>query len=180
MIIFKSCITCHHVSLSFLRVKVFSSDIKLFDILFGSLFVNYVYFLHDPRIKYSEFISYVLLTYPRIWANDVEVSQHCLSDLCSWFDDVSISNVRVVDVALYSKDVIAAYFHNIVFLWGWLEHDDCSLFNDIVISKDNFEVLVLLFTDDGTGGVDDASLAEDDVSYDFIKTEIENIRLLHV
>ena len=167
-------------SLSFLRVKIFGCDIKLFDILFCPLFVNYVYFLHDSWIEYSEFISYVLLTYPRIWANDVEVSQHCLSDLCSWFDDVSISNVWVVDVALYSKDVVAAYFHNIVFLWGWLEHDDCSLFNDIVISKEDFEVLVLLFTDDGTSGVNDASLAEDDVSYDFIKTEIENIRLLHV
>ena len=85
----------------------------------------------------------------------------------------------IENVAFDTEGVIAAYFHYVVFFWSWFEHDDCSLFNYIVVTKDYFEIFVLLLADDGASGVNDAALSEDNISYDLVQSQIENIGFFH-
>lgn len=113
--------------------------------------------------------AYILFTYFGVWPDYVKVTEVGLSDLCSCFYHVSISYMWVEEVAFDSKDVVVPYFHHVVFFWGGFEHDDCSFFDDIEISKDDFEVFVFFLADDRTGGVDDAALAEDDIADYFVE-----------
>ncbi len=78
----------------------------------------------------------------------------------------------VLDVAFNAEDVVVTYFHGVVFFGGRFEHDDCSLFDDIIISEDYLEVLFFAIADDRAGWIDDASLAENNGSYDFVEAEV--------
>ena len=166
-------------SLSFFGVKIFCCYKKLSNIFFCSLFIDYIYLFHYSWIEYSKFAANVLFAYPCIWSNDIETSKRCISDLCSWLYHIAISYLWIIDVAFDTKNVVTSYFHDVIILWCWFEHDDSSLFDDVVISKDYFEVLIFFLADDRASRIDDAALTEDYISYDLVETEIENIGFFH-
>lgn len=151
-------------------MKFFGGFEELFDILDSPFFVYHVYFLHDAWIKDSEAASDFFFADSGIWADEIEVAQNGVFDLCSGFYGVSITDVWIDDITFDSEYVVAAYFHGVVFFGGGFEHYDCSFLYDIIISEDYLEVLIFFLADDGAGGVDDAALAEDDVAYYFIES----------
>ncbi len=103
-----------------------------------------------------------------IGANDVVVTYNAIFYLCSRLDAVPISYLGVVHVGLYAKYIVTTDTHYIVFLC-WLEHNNRSFFNDVVIPKDYFEVFLFFFTDDWTGWIDYAPFAKSDIADNLIK-----------
>lgn len=103
-----------------------------------------------------------------IWANDVIVSKSSFLYFCLGLDYVPVSNLRIKDIWLDSECIVAADAHDILLFGGGFEHDDCPLFDDIVVPEDDLEILVFFLTDYGTGGIDDTSLSENYVAYNLV------------
>ena len=158
---------------SLLTLQSFSSNEQLFYILSCPLLINYINFFHNTRIEYSKMASNILFTYLSIRTNDVIVANYTIFDLSSSLDYITLTNLSVKYVAFNTKYIIAAYPHNIIFLWGRFKHNDCSLFNHIIISKNDLEVLLLSLTNDGTGGIDYASLAKYNIANYLVKSKIQ-------
>lgn len=103
-----------------------------------------------------------------IWANDVIVSKSSFLYLCFGLDDVPVSDLRIQDVWLDSEGIVAADAHDIILFGCGFEHDDCPLFDDIVVPKNYLEVFVFFLANYGTGRIDNTSLSEDYVAYDLV------------
>lgn len=153
-------------------MQPFGGDEQFPKVLLGPFLVDHVYFLHYPRIEYPEVAADVFFADSRVRADDVVVTKDGVPDLGPRFYDVTVSDLRVKDIAFDSEHVIAADPHDVVFLRGGLEHDDGPLLDDVEVAEDDFEVLIFFFADDGARGVDDASFAEDDVANDFIEAKV--------
>ena len=153
-------------------MKSLGGQKELLDVLPGPFLINHVNLLHHPRVEYSEPTANILLADPSVRPDDIEIPKHGISHLSPGLNDVTITDLWVVDVALDTKNVIASYLHSIVFFRGRLEHDDSPLFYHVVIPEYYLEVLVLLLTNDWASRVDYASLAEYHVAYDLVQAQI--------
>ena len=105
-----------------------------------------------------------------IRANDVIVTDDPIFDFSPCFNYVTISNLCVLNVAFDTKYVIVADSHCIIFFRCGFEHDYGSLFYDIVIPEDYFEILFLVIANDRTSGIDDAPLSKNDGAYDLVQS----------
>ena len=141
-------------------MKSFGCQEKFPNILLCPFFINDVDFFHNSRVEYSESTTNILLADPSIWSNDIEISEHCISHFSSGLDDIAISDLRIIDVTLDSKDIVAPYLHGVIFFWGWLEHYHRSLFYHVVISEYYLEVLIFFLANDRACWVYDAPLAK--------------------
>ena len=120
----------------------------------------------------------ILLADFGIRPNDVVVANDAIFDLGPGLNQIPIPHLRVQHIALDAKHVVAAYFHDVVLFRRGLEHDHRTLFDDVVVAKNNFEVLLLFLADYGAGGIYDAALAEDHVSHDFVQPQVQHVCLL--
>ncbi len=164
---------------SFLTLQSFSSNKQLLYILSRPLLINYINFFHDTRIEYSKMASNIFFTYLSIRTNNIVVTNYTIFNLSSSLDYVTLSYLSVKYVAFNTKYIIAAYPHNIIFLWSGFKHNDCSLFNNVIISKNYLEVLFFSLTYDRTGGIYYASLAKYNIANYLIKSKIKYVWLLN-
>jgi len=164
---------------SIFTLQSFSSDEQLLYILSRPLFIDYINFFHDTRIEYSKMASNIFFTYLSIRTNDVVVANYTIFNLSSRLDNVTLTDLSVKYVAFNTKYIIASYLHNVIFLWSGLKHNNCSLFDDIVISKNDLEVFLFSLTNDGTGGIDYASFAKYNITNYLVKPKIQYVWLLN-
>ncbi len=120
----------------------------------------------------------IFLGYFSIWAKDVVVANYSILDLGAGFNGVSVSDLSIENIWLDAESIIAAYLHNIILFGCGFEHDDCPLFDYVVISKHYLEVLILLLADYGTSRVYDASLPEHNVAHDLVEPQIQQVVFL--
>lgn len=164
---------------SIFTLQSFSSDEQLLYILSRPLFIDYINFFHYTRIEYSKMASNIFFTYLSIWTNDIVVANNTIFNLSTSLDNVTLTDLSVKYVAFNTKYIIASYLHNVIFLWGGLKHNNCSLFDDIVISKNDLEVFLFSLTNDGTGGIDYASFAKYNIANYLVKPKIQYVWLLN-
>lgn len=113
-------------------------------------------------------ISYVLFGDLCIGAYDVVVTYNSLFYFCSRLDAIPISDLGVVDVRFDAEDVIASDTHSIVLLC-WLEHNNRSFLNDVVIPKDDLKVLLLFFADNRASWIDYTPFPKRNISNNLIE-----------
>lgn len=110
----------------------------------------------------------ILFSYLSIRSYNIVISYECIFDLRFGFNYVSITYLTVTHVGFDTKDIVAANTHDVIFFRCWFEDDDGALFDDIVISKYDFEIFLLSLADDGAGWIYDTALSEYNISYNLI------------
>ena len=116
----------------------------------------------------SKMTAYILLGYLGIRADDVIVTYDALFYLGPGLDTVPIADLGVVDVGFDAEDVVASDTHYIVFLCR-LEHNNRSFLDDVVIPKDNLEVLIFFLADNRASRINYAPFTEGDIPYNLIE-----------
>lgn len=163
-----------HLQSSFvlLTLQSFSCNEQLLYILSRPLLIYHVDFLHDSRIKYSKMAADVFFTYFSIRTYDVVVTNYTIFDLSSRLNHITVTYLSIKDIAFNTEHIVAAYLHNIVLLGSGLKHNNCPLFNHIIISKNDLEVFLLSLADDRTRRVDDTSLTKDNIADYLVESKI--------
>ena len=104
-----------------------------------------------------------------IRSNDVVVTYDALFYLGSGLDTISVAYLGIVDVGFDAEDVVASDTHYIVFLC-WLEHNNCSFLDDVVIPEDNLEVLIFFLADNRASWINYTPFTEGDIPYNLIES----------
>lgn len=116
----------------------------------------------------SKMTADILLCDLGIRTNDVIVTNNTLFYLSTGLNTVPISNLGVVDVGFYTENIKTSDTHYIILLC-WLEHNNCSFLDDVVISEDNLKVLIFFLADNRTSWVNYTPFTEGDIPYNLIE-----------
>ena len=137
------------------------------------LLVKNVDNFYFPRVEKPVVVPEILFWQFDFWPYWIAISQLDLLDLCLWLNDVTVSNVTVVDVWEDPKDVVWSDFHSVLSFDVGFEDDKCFFLNDVVVTKDNFKWFLLPFAQYWAGGVNDTALSENDIALDLVLTHVD-------
>lgn len=147
--------------------------IKSLDLLLMFLFVKRINYFDFTRIEKSVVITKILFRKFNFRTYWITVAQFHLFYFCFWFNYIAVPNIAVVNIWENSKNIVWSYTHCVLSFYIWFENDQCLLLNNVVITKNNFKWFLFSFTQNWTGGIDDASLTKHNISLDFILTHVD-------